>query len=213
VGDVKTELNQPALPTYFLPLTQSSLPTHELFEAGIPTCVLVRTHQNPLTVSRTVEDALHGADPMLAIGHVRTMEEVLSISVAFERFLTTVMTVFAGLALVLACVGLYGVISYSVSQRTHEIGIRIALGAQKDEVLKMVVGQGLRLAITGAAIGIAGALALTRLLSSLLYGVRPTDPLTLIAASLLLTTVSLLACYIPARRATKVDPMVALRYE
>jgi len=213
VGDVKTELNQPALPTYFLPLTQSSLPTHEIFEAGIPTCVLVRTHQNPLIVSRTVEDALHGADPMLAIGHVRTMEEVLSTSVAFERFPTTVMTVFAGLALGLACVGLYGVISYSVSQRTHEIGIRIALGAQKDEVLKMVVGQGLGLAITGAATGIAGALALTRLLSSLLYGVRPTDPLTLIAASLLLTTVSLLACYIPARRATKVDPIVALKYE
>ncbi|HEX5412911.1 MAG TPA: FtsX-like permease family protein [Terriglobia bacterium] len=173
----------------------------------------MRTAQNPLSLSRTVEAALRRAEPNLPIGQVRSMEEVLSQSIAFQRFLMMLMALFAALALVLAVIGLYGVISYSVTQRTHEIGIRRALGAERRDVLKMVVWQGLRLALTGVAIGIAGALALTRFLTSLLYGVKPTDPLTFIGVSLILIAVALAACYIPARRAAKVDPMVALRYE
>jgi ABC-type antimicrobial peptide transport system permease subunit len=117
------------------------------------------------------------------------------------------------MALLLGTIGLYSVISYSVSQRTREIGIRMGLGAQRRDVLEMIVAQGFKLTLIGLAIGIVGALALTRFLSSLLYGVKPTDPLTFIGVSVLLAAVALLACYIPARRAVRVDPMVALRYE
>jgi putative ABC transport system permease protein len=141
------------------------------------------------------------------------MEEVLSVSIAFQRFLMTLMSVFASLALVLATIGLYGVISYSVNQRTHEIGLRMALGARGGDVLRLVVGQGLRLTIVGAAVGLAVALVLTRLIQGMLFGVKPTDPSTFVAVFVMLTSVALVACYIPARRATKVDPMVALRYE
>jgi putative ABC transport system permease protein len=121
--------------------------------------------------------------------------------------------IFAFLALALAAVGIYGVTSYSVSQRTHEIGIRMALGAQDSDVLRLVVGHGLALAVIGMTLGVAGALVLTRFLASMLYGIRPTDPLTYLGVCLLLMAVAMVASYIPARRATKVDPMEALRYE
>jgi putative ABC transport system permease protein len=141
------------------------------------------------------------------------MEEIVSDSVARQRFSMLLLGAFAGLALVLAAVGIYGVMSYSVAQQTREIGIRMALGAQRSDVLKMTVGQGLRLVLTGVAIGLAGAFVLTRVMATLLFGVSPTDPLTFVSISIVLIGVAVLASYIPALRATRVDPMFALRYQ
>ena len=144
---------------------------------------------------------------------VKTMDELIKGSISQRRFAMMLLAGFAAVALVLAAVGIYGVMSYSVTQRSHEMGIRMALGASQRDVLSLVVKHGLKLVIIGAAIGMAGAIALTRLMSSLLFGVSATDPLTFALTSVLLTGVALAACFIPARRATKVDPMVALRYE
>ncbi len=174
---------------------------------------LVRTKVPPEQLVEAIRQQVYQADPRQSIGNIATMDQLLGDAVAEPRLNAAMVGSFAGIALLLACVGIYGVVSYMVKQRTHEIGIRIALGAQKSDVLRMVMGQGLKLALIGVAIGIAGALGLTRFLSSLLYGVKPTDPITFIAVTLILLGVALLACYIPARRATKVDPMVALRHE
>jgi len=145
--------------------------------------------------------------------HVTTMEQLLDNSTALRRFQTWFFGLFAALALVIATIGIYGVISYAVSQRTHEIGIRMALGAQVGDVLRMLISQGLRLALIGVALGLAAALALTRVMKSLLFNVSATDPATFALIVLLLIGVALIAIYIPARRATKVDPLAALRHE
>ncbi|MGB8507369.1 MAG: FtsX-like permease family protein, partial [Pyrinomonadaceae bacterium] len=147
------------------------------------------------------------------VADVRTMDALLASSVARQRFNTLLLGVFALVALLLAAVGIFGVMNYSVAQRTHEIGIRIALGARGGDVLKMVVGQGMLLIVIGVALGLGISLALTRVMSSLLYGVSATDPLTFAGVALLLMVVAFVACFIPARRATRVDPMVALRHE
>jgi putative ABC transport system permease protein len=160
-----------------------------------------------------IKKAVYGGGTEQPVYNVQTMQEFASQSMASQRFPMILLGAFAGLALLLASVGIYGVISYSVAQRVHEIGIRIALGAQPRDVLRLVVGQGAKLALAGVGIGVGVALALTRLIASLLYGVSATDPLTFGGVAILLTLVAIAACYIPAHRATKVDPMVALRYE
>jgi predicted permease len=178
--------------------------------------VMVRTPLLPAAVMPAIKKVVYGSGREQPVYHVRTMEEIASESMSPQRFPMILLAVFAGLALLLASVGIYGVISYSVAQRAREIGIRMALGAKKQDVFRMVIGQGLRLAMAGLVIGVAAALILTRLLTSLshlLYGVGAGDPLTFIAVSLVLSGAAVSACYIPARRATKVDPMVALRYE
>jgi putative ABC transport system permease protein len=177
--------------------------------------VVVRTKPGiaPTSVSQAVQEALLAGDSPLPATRVRTMEQVSLNSTARQNFNLLLLGVFAAIALLLAAVGIYGVMSYSVEQRTHEVGIRTALGASRSDVLKLIVGQGFKLTLIGVGMGIVGALMLTRFVSSLLYGVRPRDPATFLAVSLLLAGVALLASYIPARRATKVDPMVALRYE
>ena len=168
---------------------------------------------DPLSLTTAVRNEIRKLDPDLPVTQVSSMEQRLSRAIAQPRFRTTLIGIFAAIALVLACVGIYGVMSYSVTQRTHEIGIRMALGAGRHNVLKLVIGQGAWLAIIGVAFGLGGAFALTRLMAGLLFGVTPTDAATFISVPLGLIFVALLACYIPARRATKVDPLVALRYE
>lgn len=212
VGDVKSQLDQPVPATVFIPLAQDAGEIQG-FQAWFPISILVRTAQPPLSLSRALETAVHDAAPDLPTGHIESMDQIRSTSLSFQRFLMFLMSIFAALALVLAAVGTYGVMAYSIAQRTHEIGIRMALGARPADVLRMVVGQGMALAALGLALGIAGALEATQLLASQLYGVKPTDPIVLVAAVALLALVSLLACYIPAHRAARVDPLVALRYE
>ena len=156
---------------------------------------------------------MRGVDPDQPLYHVATLQQVLSESLAPRRFNMLLLGIFAGIALTLATVGIYGVMAFSVTQRTHEIGVRMALGAERLNVLRMIVRQGLRLTLLGVVLGIAGAWALTSFLAGFLFGVAPRDPTSFVLVSLALVAVSILACYSPARRATKVDPTVALRYE
>jgi putative ABC transport system permease protein len=171
------------------------------------------TGNDPTSLAPAIRNEVLQIDKDQPISNVGTMEEIVAATVAPQKFATWLLAVFAASAMLLAAVGIYGVMAYSVTQRTHEIGIRMALGAGRHDVLRMVVSQGMKLAFIGVAIGLAGAFVLTRLMSSLLYGVSATDPVTYGGVSVLLAAVALLACLIPARKATRVDPMVALRYE
>jgi len=183
-------------------------------EVSVTTMTLtVRATANPQNLTSAVTGEVRALDPDLPVTKVMTMQEVIAQSVWQARLYTILFGVFAIVALLLASVGIYGVMAYTVTIRTHEIGLRVALGAQSSNVLRLIVGQGMKLALAGVIVGLAGAFALTRLMASLLYGTSPSDPLTFLVIALLLTGVTLVACYIPARRATRVDPMVALRYE
>jgi putative ABC transport system permease protein len=184
---------------------------------GFPTTtIIVRTPLPAAVFIPAIKNVIYGIAKDQPIYNVESMEEIASESMSAQRFPMILLGAFAALALLLASVGIYGVISYSVTQRVHEIGIRMALGAGKRTIFQLVLGQGVRLAVVGLAIGVTATLVLTRLLSSfsnLLYGVAPSDPATMIAVAILLMLVALAASYIPARRATRVDPMVALRHE
>jgi predicted permease len=175
--------------------------------------VVLRTEGDPAAIMGQVRIAVEQIDPREVIYGAQTMDDVIADSFAARRLSMTLLGIFASLALILSCVGIYGVISYLVGQRTHEIGVRMALGAQRSDVLRLVLGQGAKMALIGVAIGIAAALGLTRLMANQLFGVTAHDPLTFVTVTILLTLVALLACYLPARRAVRVDPMVALRYE
>jgi predicted permease len=175
--------------------------------------VVLRTEGDPTAVMSSVRRAVEEIDPREVVYNVQTMNEVVSNSFAARRLSMILLGVFAALALLLACVGIYGVISYLVGQRTHEIGVRIALGAQRSDVLRLVIGHGARMALLGVAIGVGTALGLTRLMANQLFGVSGYDPLTFAGVAMLLTLVAIAACYVPARRAMRVDPMIALRHE
>jgi putative ABC transport system permease protein len=205
VGDLhQLGLTSERTPEIYLPFSQTPAPI---------ICFVIRTASDPTNLARAAERAIWSVNKDQAVGYVMPMSQLAAESLAPQRVVMLLLAGFAGMALALAAVGIYGVISYSSTQRTHEIGIRIALGARSGDVLRLVLGQGLSLVLMGVAIGLVGAFGLMRFVSSLLYGVRPSDPLTFVSVAVALAGVALLASYVPARRATKVDPMVALRYE
>jgi putative ABC transport system permease protein len=208
VGDVRPGLGLDPQAEMYLPYRQADqlLPVFQL-------SLVLRSAADPMTEVSALHSAIVEIDPDQPLVKVRTMEENMAATVAQPRFRTWLIAIFAGLALVLAAVGVYGVMSYTVTQRTSEIGIRVTLGAQAEDVFRTIVGEGLRLALIGVGVGIVAALALARLLRSFLYGVSAYDPLTFLGVAMLLTTVAAAASFFPARRATLVDPMVALRYE
>lgn len=201
---VVNQIGEEPQPVVYLPITQDYSPAVTL---------QVRTTGKPEGVIGTVRRQLQSLDTNMAITNVQTIQEIMSQGLWAPRMGAGLLTVFGGLALILAAVGVYGVLSYSVSQQTREIGIRMSLGAQQSQVLWLVIGQGIRLAVAGLVLGLLAALGLMRVLSSLLFGVSAHDPITFGGVSLVLVSAAILACYIPARRATKVDPIIALRYE
>ena len=205
VGHVKhTDLEGESRAQYYIPHLQRPQPGMTL---------VVRTPNDPNSLAGSVRGVIKSADSDLPVFRVRTMDQFVADSMTQRRFALLLICVFACLALLLSAIGLYGVMAYSVTQRTHELGLRMALGAQASDVLKLVVKQGMLLAVVGLGLGVVGAIFLSRLMKTMLFNVSATDPLVFVAIALILATVALLACFIPARRATKVDPMVALRYE
>jgi predicted permease len=214
VGDIREDgLDNPPPPTLFVPTAQLDNDFTQLMNKVFAARFVVRTKAAPMSVVPEVRREVFAADGEVAAFDFRPMEDALAGSIVRQRFNMLLLGTFAGMALALSAVGLYGVISYAVARRTHEVGIRMALGAAHADVLRLIVGQGMKVVGIGLATGIALALVSTRLISSLLYGVRPSDAGTLAVASLGLAFVAFLATYIPARKAMRVDPMQALRHE
>jgi putative ABC transport system permease protein len=205
VGDIRTNnLDKSPDAAYYIPISQLMW--------GTPTLV-IRTAADPATVAGHIHKILNAMDPDVPLYQVRTMDEYLAVDLGRARFQAILLGLFAAMALILTAVGLYGVMSEAVAQRTHEIGVRMAMGATRESVLAMVLSRGTTLTVIGTVLGICGALALARLIESLLYQIPPRDPATYFAVTLILACVSIVASYVPAQRAAKVDPMVALRYE
>jgi putative ABC transport system permease protein len=205
VADVKNAaLDRPAGTELYFPFAQAPRTL---------SWVVVRAQGDPMNLTGAVRDAIRSLDRGLPISNIGTMDDVMSTARSRPRFLTLLLTLFSSLSLILAALGIYGVISYAVAQRTNEIGIRMALGARGGDVVRLIGTSGVRLALAGTIVGAVGAFALTRFLSGMLFGVSSLDPLTFLAMAATLIAVTLFACYIPARRASRVDPLVALRYE
>jgi predicted permease len=207
VGDVKDKPNSVAAePAFWWSLPQSPF-------GFVSTAIVIRSHADPQQMADVLREQVRRLDPALALGEMRTMDKIADDGIATPRFTFLLVGMFAGLAIVLAAIGIYGVISYSVSQRIPEFGLRLALGAPPDGLLRLVLGQAARLAVTGTVLGLVVALTLARVMRGLMYNVSPADPLTFAAVGAMVIVIALLAGYLPARRATKANPMVALRAE
>jgi ABC-type antimicrobial peptide transport system permease subunit len=208
VGNVYDDgTSQKAPTTVYWPITDS-----DVFLDG-PAFAIRSKRAGTQSLMNEVQQAVWSVDPDLPLSAAHTLDYYYRNSMARVSFMLVMLSLAGGMALLLGAIGLYGVIGYSVSQRTHEIGLRMALGGRREDILRLVLVQGTKIALTGVVIGFAAALGLSRFISNLLYGVKPTDPLTFLGATIVLVLVALLACYIPARRAMGIDPMVALKYE
>jgi predicted permease len=206
-------LSEPASPTVFIPLAQVPDSLVAFMNRLMPLNWLIRVSGEPLTYSRSIHNELLAIDPELVSSSPRSLTQVLSGSLAQQKIQTALLGFFSATALLLGAIGLYGVLAYSVAERKRELGIRMALGAEPGQILRLVIAHGLKLTLAGVLIGVAGGFVLTRFMTSLLFGISATDPRTFAGVTVLLTLVALVACYVPARRATTVDPMIALRYE
>jgi predicted permease len=214
VADVRENgLDQPAPAVIYTPAAQMSDALTKLANAVLPVTWIVRTSSSPMAFTSAIQREFFTADPLIAIARLRTMDQVVEQSLARQSFNMVLLTIFGGVALLLAAIGIYGLMSYSVEQATHDIGVRLALGAGRREILTLVLGRGMRLAGLGLAIGVASAIGAVRVLARLLFGVRPLDPIAFAVVVSALGVIALLACYLPARRAMAVDPIVALRQE
>jgi ABC-type antimicrobial peptide transport system permease subunit len=213
VGDVTSGVGRPAQPSVFIPAAQEPAGVMLGFNGWFPIHLLVRTVGSPAAYPAVIARTMRQVDPGVPVGQVRTMADVLASSLALRRFEMFLLVLFAGLAAALAAVGVYGLMSYLVTQRVREFGIRMALGARRRDVFGIVMRRGVILAAAGVVLGILGAAAVTRLLANQLYGVRPIDLVTFAAVTVGVIVVALVACYVPAWRGTKVDPVVALRTE
>jgi putative ABC transport system permease protein len=209
VGDVSPGLGLDTKAEMYLPYRQSDRPPVTLVQMSL----VMRTAGDPREQAGALRAAIAGIDPNQPVVRPRTMEDNMAATVAQPKFRTWLIGIFAALALALAAVGIYGVMSYSVAQRTSEIGIRLTLGAQRSDIVGAILGEGLRFAVIGVVLGLAGGMAITRLLKAFLFGVTSTDPLTYVGVAVVFLTVAIVASLVPVRRAMRVDPIVALRYE